>query len=124
RLSASPGSRDYGLLSATAQLYSRVEKLFTLPPAAFAPPPKVHSSVIRMTIAPRAAELQVREEDFEAFLKLSFGQKRKTLWNNLRTGCDEDAVRAAMAASGINQTVRAEALTLAQNAKLLRALKT
>src|SRR5258708_6191500 len=53
RLAAAPGSRDYGLFSATAQLYARVEQLFTLPPAAFSPPPKVHSSVVRITIKPR-----------------------------------------------------------------------
>src|SRR5882762_9236988 len=46
RLAATPGSRDYGLLSATAQLFATVEKLFTLSPDAFAPPPKVHSSVL------------------------------------------------------------------------------
>ena len=53
RISAEPGSRDYGLLSATAQLHARVENVFTLPPGAFAPPPKVHSTVLRLTIAPR-----------------------------------------------------------------------
>src|SRR5579862_6952786 len=57
RIAAKPGSRDYGLLSATAQLYARVEKLFTLPPEAFAPPPKVHSTALRLTIAPRQQEL-------------------------------------------------------------------
>ena len=49
RIAAKPGGRDYGMLSATAQLYARVEKLFTLPPAAFVPPPKVHSTVLRLT---------------------------------------------------------------------------
>src|SRR5205823_13426592 len=43
RLAARPGSKEYGLLSATAQLYSRIEKLFTVPPDAFSPPPKVNS---------------------------------------------------------------------------------
>ena len=57
RIAAKPGSRDYGLLSATAQLYARVEKLFTLPPGAFAPPPKVHSTALRLTMAPRQQEL-------------------------------------------------------------------
>ncbi|HEX9111814.1 MAG TPA: 16S rRNA (adenine(1518)-N(6)/adenine(1519)-N(6))-dimethyltransferase RsmA, partial [Terriglobales bacterium] len=52
RLAASPSGRDYGLLSATVQLSGRVEKLFTLPPRAFSPPPKVHSSVVRVTIKP------------------------------------------------------------------------
>ncbi len=84
RIAAEPGSRDYGLLSATAQLFARVDKLFTLPPGAFSPPPQVHSSVLRLTMAPRLEELQVEEEPFIAFLKLAFAQKRKTLVNNLR----------------------------------------
>src|ERR1700684_2082030 len=85
RIAAEPGSSDYGLLSATAQLYASVEKLFTLPPDAFAPPPKVHSTVLRLTMAPRQHELGLDgdgkiEDGFIEFLKLSFGQKRKTLW--------------------------------------------
>jgi len=123
RLAASPGTRDYGLLSATAQLYARVEKLFTLPPGAFAPPPKVHSSVVRMTIEPRAGELQISEDEFLSFLKLSFGQKRKTLWNNLRTRYDEGALRTALAKVGVKPAMRAEALPLAKSAALFRALQ-
>jgi 16S rRNA (adenine1518-N6/adenine1519-N6)-dimethyltransferase len=122
RLAASPGSRDYGLLSATAQLYARVERLFTLPPTAFDPPPKVHSSVIRMTIEPRLESLQVPEAEFISFLKLSFGQKRKTLWNNLKMEYDQPALRVALAKSGVRPTVRAEALPLAKSAALFRAL--
>src|SRR6202051_448188 len=53
RIAAKPGSSDYGLLSATAELYARVEKLFTLPPGAFSPPPKIYSAALRLTIAPR-----------------------------------------------------------------------
>lgn len=123
RLAAAPGSRDYGLLSATAQLYARVEKLFTLPPTAFDPPPKVHSSVVRMTIEPRLESLQVPEAEFISFLKLSFGQKRKTLWNNLKTQYDEAALRAALEKSGVKPAVRAEALPLAKSAALFRALQ-
>ena len=122
RLAASPGSRDYGLLSATAQLYGRVEQLFTLPPAAFSPPPKVHSSVVRITIKPRLKSLRVSETEFIAFLKLCFGQKRKTLWNNLKTRYDEDALRAALAKSGVKPSIRAEALQLEKTAALFRAL--
>ena len=122
RLAASPGSRDYGLLSATAQLYARVEKLFTLPPAAFSPPPKVHSSVVRLIIEPRLETLKVPEAEFISFLKLSFGQKRKTLWNNLKTQYDQEALRAALAKSGVKPIVRAEALPLAKSAALFRAL--
>src|SRR5262252_11031922 len=57
RVAAEPGGSEYGLLSATAQLYARVENVFTLPPGAFSPPPKVHSSVLRLTISPRQEEL-------------------------------------------------------------------
>jgi len=122
RLAASPGSRDYGLLSATAQLYGRVEKLFTLPPAAFSPPPKVHSAVVRVNLSPRFETLRVPEADFIAFLKLCFGQKRKTLWNNLKERYDGGVLKAALAASGIKPTIRAEALTLERTASLFRAL--
>ncbi len=50
RVSAAPGVRDYGLLSATAQMNARVERLFTLPPSAFSPPPEVHSTVLRLNL--------------------------------------------------------------------------
>lgn len=122
RLAASPGSRDYGLLSATAQLYGRIEKLFTLPPEAFAPAPKVHSSVLRISIRPRLESLHVTESDFVRFLKLCFGQKRKTLWNNLKTRYDEGVLRAALAKTGVKPAVRAEALSLDKTAALFRAL--
>jgi 16S rRNA (adenine1518-N6/adenine1519-N6)-dimethyltransferase len=123
RLAASPGSRDYGLLSATAQLYGHIEKLFTLPPGAFAPPPKVHSSVVRITIRPRLDSLKISEAGFIPFLKLCFGQKRKTLWNNLKTRYDEGVLRAAMTKTGVKPTVRAEALSLDKTAALFRALQ-
>src|SRR6202789_2930286 len=122
RLAATAGGRDYGLLSATAQLYGRVEQLFTLPPGAFAPAPKVHSSVVRITIKPRLQALRVQEADFIAFLKLCLGQKRKTLWNNLKTHYDEGKLRAALAKSGVKPAIRAEALPLERTAALFRAL--
>jgi 16S rRNA (adenine1518-N6/adenine1519-N6)-dimethyltransferase len=127
RIAAEPGSRDYGLLSATAQLYARVEKLISLPPGAFAPPPKVHSTVLRLTMAPRQEELGLNENGYNEdafinFLKLSFGQKRKTLWNNLKSGYPEAALRAALAKAKVKSAARAETLTLEQSAALFRAL--
>src|SRR6266853_2216945 len=128
RLAASPGNRDYGLLSATAQLYARVEKLFTLPPGAFAPPPKVHSAALRLTIAPRQQELGLHTDGtsnhaFIDFLKLSFGQKRKTLWNNLKSKYAEADLRAALAEAKVKSTARAETLSLEQSAGLFHALR-
>lgn len=122
RIAAKPGSRDYGLLSATAQLYTQVEKLFTLPPGAFSPPPKVHSSVLRLRVAPRFNELNVAAEEFIAFLKLAFAMKRKTLLNNLKKHYSEEQVRNALKQAGVRADVRAEALSLESTAAIFRGL--
>ncbi|HUO17498.1 MAG TPA: 16S rRNA (adenine(1518)-N(6)/adenine(1519)-N(6))-dimethyltransferase RsmA [Verrucomicrobiae bacterium] len=123
RIAASPGSRDYGVLSATTQLFARVENLFSLPPGAFTPPPKVHSSVLRLTIQSRHEELGVTNDGFIDFLRLSFGQKRKTLWNNLKSKYGEVRLRHALEESRVKPTARAETLTLEQSAALYRALR-
>lgn len=122
RLAAKPGTSEYGLLSATAQLYSHVETLFTLPPGAFSPPPKVYSTVVRLSIASRIESLGVPEHAFIDFLRKSFGQKRKTLWNNLKSEYEPKALRAAFEKSGVKPTLRAEALSLEKSAALFRAL--
>ena len=124
RLAARPGKSEYGLLSATAQLYAQVEKVFTLPPGAFSPPPKVHSSVVRLTLFSRLEKLGVPEEPFINFLKFSFGQKRKTLWNNLKSAYKPDTLRTAFDENSIKLTARAEELTLEKAASLFRALAT
>ena len=122
RLAAPPGGSEYGLLSATAQLYARVEKLFALPPGAFAPPPKVHSAVVRLTMEPRLEALKVPEHGFIEFLKLSFGQKRKTLWNNLKAKYEAGLLKAAFTQADVKPTSRAETLSLEESADLYRAL--
>lgn len=123
RIAAEPGGREYGLLSATAQLFAKVEKLFTLPPGAFSPPPKVHSTVLRLTIAPRAEKLGVEPRAFLDFLKLAFAQKRKTLLNNLRQRYDEAAARKAIASAKLRPDVRAEAVELEKMARVFKALR-
>ncbi|HTB96392.1 MAG TPA: 16S rRNA (adenine(1518)-N(6)/adenine(1519)-N(6))-dimethyltransferase RsmA [Terracidiphilus sp.] len=123
RVAAEPGSRDYGLLSVTVQLYGPVEKLFTLPPGAFTPPPDVHSTVIRWRMAPRFAELHVDEKTFVRFLRQAFAQKRKTLSNNLRAaGFDPTAITHAFTAASVDPRTRAEALTIAELAAISTAL--
>ena len=123
RIAAEPGGRDYGMLSATAQLYARVEKLFTLPPEAFAPPPKVHSAVLRLTIDPQQERLGVAGDGFIDFLRLSFGQKRKTLWNNLKEKYEAAGLKSALAEAHVKPNVRAETLSLQQSAAVFRALR-
>lgn len=123
RVAAEPGGSEYGLLSATAQLHARVENLFTLPPGAFSPPPKVHSSVLRLTISPRQEELGVAGDGFIDFLRLSFAQKRKTLWNNLKEKYDGPVLKHALAEAKVKPTARAETLSLEESAAVYKALK-
>ena len=123
RLAAKPGGREYGLLSATAQLYSRVELVFTLPPGAFSPPPNVHSSLVRLTMAPQAERLRVPEREFLDFLKQAFAQKRKTLWNNLKSRYDSKFLTTALRQAGVQPSSRAETLSLEKMAGLFRKLQ-
>jgi 16S rRNA (adenine1518-N6/adenine1519-N6)-dimethyltransferase len=122
RVSASPGVRDYGLLSATAQMNAQVDHLFTLPPSAFSPPPEVYSSVLRLHFAPRFAELGVDPAGFNGFLKRCFAQKRKTLQNNLCAANYSAGQLSAAWPASIPAQARAEALSLEQTAELYRAL--
>ncbi len=124
RVTAQPGSRDYGLLSVTVQLYGPAQSLFTLPPAAFSPPPEVHSTVFRWRFAPRFDELGVEEASFLRFVRTAFAQKRKTLANNLRAaGLPPAAVAAALGKATIDPMARAEALSIESFAALWRALE-
>jgi 16S rRNA (adenine1518-N6/adenine1519-N6)-dimethyltransferase len=119
RIVAAPGSRDYGLLSVTVQMYGPVERLFTIPPAAFSPPPDVHSTVFRWRFAPRFVELGVEEAGFLRFGRQVFAQKRKTLANNLRAAGYEPAdTQAALSAASIGAHARAEELPLERLAAL------
>ncbi|MBV8630818.1 MAG: ribosomal RNA small subunit methyltransferase A [Silvibacterium sp.] len=123
RVAASPGTRDYGLLSATAQLYARLERVLTLPPEAFLPPPEVHSTVLRLTMRPRFAEFGVDPEPFIEFLKAGFAQKRKTLAKNLRAaGYDSARLAAALPAAAISPLARAEEIELERMAALWKNL--
>lgn len=83
RLAEKPGSKTYGILSVFLQAWYDIEYLFTVPPGAFAPPPKVLSAVIRLRRNARK-ELGVDETLFRRIVKTSFGMRRKTLRNSLK----------------------------------------
>jgi 16S rRNA (adenine1518-N6/adenine1519-N6)-dimethyltransferase len=123
RIAAEPCGSEYGVLSATAQLYAQAEKLFTLPPGAFSPPPKVHSTVLRLTIDPQLEKLGVSGDGFVDFLRLSFAQKRKTLWNNLKDAYDQAGLKRALSEANVKNTARAETLSLEESAAVYRNLR-
>lgn len=123
RVTAEPGSRDYGSLSVTVQMQGPVVPLFTLPPSAFSPPPQVYSTVFRWRFAPRFAELGVDADRFLPFVRQAFAQKRKTLANNLRAaGIAPEIAAAALAQAGIEPQARAESLPLESLAALWRTV--
>lgn len=124
RVTAQPGSRDYGSLSITLQMYGPIETLFTLPPSSFSPPPDVHSSIFRWRFAPRFAELGVEESTFLPFVRTVFAQKRKTLSNNLRAaGFAPNVITSALADAAIDSRARAEQLSIESLATLSISLK-
>jgi 16S rRNA (adenine1518-N6/adenine1519-N6)-dimethyltransferase len=119
RILAAPGCRDYGYLSTICQFYTQPEIAFRIPPGAFRPPPRVKSALVRMTVpGARAAVKITNEKQFLEFIGTCFGQKRKTLRNNLLAVMPDDRIRTALAECGLRPDARAEQLTLAQFAKL------
>jgi 16S rRNA (adenine1518-N6/adenine1519-N6)-dimethyltransferase len=105
-------------------MYGPAEKLFTLPPESFSPPPDVHSTIFRWRFAPRFQELALDELRFLPFVRTVFAQKRKTLANNLRAAQVPPAVvTAAMARAAIDPQARAESLSVDALAALWHALQ-
>ena len=123
RLTAVPGSGDYGTLAIQVALLADVERVLTLPPGAFRPPPKVTSAVVRL----RFREAREDVGDLAAFERLVRGvflQRRKTLLNALKPVADTFGRSASevIATAGVDGTIRPEQLTLADFARLSRAV--
>ena len=90
RVAALPGSKTYGILSVLLQAWYDIEYLFTVPEHVFNPPPKVKSGVIKLT-RNSVTDLGCDEKLFKTVVKTSFGQRRKTLKNSLRSMVQNDA---------------------------------
>jgi 16S rRNA (adenine1518-N6/adenine1519-N6)-dimethyltransferase len=118
RITASPGSKEYGRLSVILQYYCHVDYLFTVPPGAFFPAPKVESAIARLT--PRKPE-ELRagnEAFFRNLVKIAFQQRRKTLRNTLKQlPGDLD-----LSAVTLDLTRRPETLSVAEFVELAKQL--
>ncbi len=95
RVAAPPGSKTYGILSVLLQAWYDIEYLFTVSEDVFNPPPKVKSGVIRLT-RNGVTDLGCDERLFKTIVKMSFGQRRKTLRNSLRGVVGDNAAALAM----------------------------
>ena len=119
RMAAGPGSRTYGRLSVMLQARCEVIPLFDIGPESFDPPPKVDSSVVRLlpleTPPVSAADL----EGFGELVSLAFGQRRKTLRNNLKKRINEKEISSL----GIDPGCRPETLSLQEFVQLFHATK-
>lgn len=126
RMKSGPGSKDYGALSLAVQYYAEPYIVANVPCNCFMPRPNVDSAVIRLT---RYEEPPVQVKDEKMLFKIiraSFNQRRKTLQNGLNNSSElnftKDQIAAAIAEAGFSPSVRGEALTLEQFAKLTDVL--
>ena len=107
RICASPGSKDYGRLSVMVQAHCHAEKLFTVGPGAFSPPPKVMSAIIKLKPYEGILNQILDYPSFAHIVKQAFSQRRKTLRNCMKGALDENQIINL----GIAPEVRAETLS-------------
>ena len=125
RVTARPGTKDYGVLSVFMQYHTDPEILFDVPPSCFLPAPKVTSAVIRCRTRPAPAVAPAcGEAFFFRTVKAAFALRRKTLCNSLASvfPLSKEELADAAAACGLPPTVRGEALGLEEFARLADAL--
>lgn len=116
RIVASPGGRDYGVLSIMVQYVARPELKFIIPREAFRPVPKVDSALIHIRILDKPSVTVRDEETFYRLVKTSFSQRRKTLSNSLKNFGDK--IRDKLSTCGIDPRRRPETLSIEEFAKL------
>ena len=119
RITARPGSRDYGYLTVLAELHAETRIALRVPPGAFSPPPKVHSALVDFRMRPKFPQWRDQERaKFLDFIHKCFAHKRKTLLNNLGALHGRDRVVAALAQLQIPATARAEEVSVEQFAAM------
>ena len=123
RISAKPGTKEYGSLSIAIQYYTDAETVMIVPKTVFVPQPNVDSAVIRLTKREKPAVLVKDEDFFFQVTKASFAQRRKTLLNNLTSQLPDgkekkEEILKALSASGIEPVRRGETLSLEEFGRL------
>jgi len=114
RMVSGPGSKQYGRLSVMLQQRYEIENLFTVPPGAFFPPPKVDSAIARLTPLAEPHSPVDNQQDFAEVVKYAFSQRRKTLRNTLKKHLSSEQIEQ----QAIDPSARAETLSVADFARL------
>lgn len=122
RMKMGPGSKEYGALSLAVQYYAKPDIVANVPPNCFMPRPNVGSAVIRLTRHETPVVDVVDEKLMFRLIRASFNQRRKTLVNGLKNSpelhFEKEFIEEVIAELGKPMTVRGEALTLEEFAKL------
>lgn len=122
RMQVGPGTKDYGALSLAVQYYAEPKVVLTVPATCFMPRPNVDSAVIKLTRHQNPPVVTENEAFMFDIIRASFNQRRKTLVNGLTNAAGlkvtKESVLSALHEMGLSETIRGEALTLEQFAKL------
>lgn len=121
RLTARPGTREYGALTVAANYYARVEIAFRVPRSVFIPRPEVDSAVVSLEVREKPAVSVLNEEHFFNLVRAAFQQRRKTLVNALggmRAGLPREKWSGIFSRAGIDPARRGETLNLHEFALL------
>ena len=114
RIASKPGNKTYGALSVMIQTYFDVTHLFTVPPAAFRPRPKVDSVVIKLIPTDEYSSLINNTKLYSRVVKASFSSRRKMIINALKSEFSKEDIEISIRRSGINGKNRAENLNIFQ----------
>ena len=117
RMCAAPGGKEYGAFTLLVQWYAEPAYLFTVGPGSFMPRPKVSSAVVKLTLR-GVPPYDTDEKLLFRLIRAAFNHRRKTLVNALEGVCGKERIRAAILDCGFSETVRGEALSLADFATL------
>ena len=127
RISAIPGTKEYGSLSAAIQYYTEAETVMTVPKTVFVPQPNVDSAVIRLKRRKKPLVSVHNEAFFFKVIKVCFAQRRKTVLNNLISQLPngkekKEEIRTALLAVNIDAGRRGETLSIEEFARLSEAI--
>ena len=125
RLSAAPGTKEYGALTVNVAAVAKAETLFKVPAGAFSPPPRVESALVRITPLPQPLLHPDEERPFRLLVQGAFGMRRKQMRRVLRSlhAVDASVADEVLQGANIDPEARPETLTPAQFALVLRAFK-